>query len=615
MAVPTAAQVVEATEARDKETFALDAYMSRIAYMTQYRADLDKLDAFLDGSWVVEFPDGSTVIDSPKIENMVMSKIQDTGDLSGGPLPAIRVEPINERDETGASEREKAFQNYWQQSKLGLILPRLFMDLVGTGIAALRVWPNFGEKDRAKRLPQYKRIDPRHLLPPLDYAIEGHVRPHDIITHRKVKTRNLARDFPDKVNDIRAFAAKLAGPAKKGGSPIVVNTEEVVVIEYWGEDAIVHLAMLQDYPDSAVTLVNEYNESGICPVAVGVRPTPNGKIRGKVFSMMPQLAAENRLVTYVLTYADQMVFAPIFKKGNISNAEQFGPGAILDGDENSAISRVPPAQANPQLFQIISDLERHARTGGNLPAARAGQVSQSIGSGSFVESLMGGLTTEVQSLQKVVEYMLEDANDIAAKQDMAYCDAEKVARGVGKNGGFHLTYTPSQLFKKDTSSFVTYGAGAGLDKYNAEVRLDQRARGGYVSKRWVMEQMDGIDNVTQEETRILQEAALSAFVQGMLAKAQTGDLTAVAAFYQTLKKPEAAKDPLVAIELLSQEQLAPQAAGPAQAPGPSPQPATAQQTQAALQSGGLAGTEGSVLAQQGPGMMPPLAQLLGRAAG
>src|ERR1051326_9596111 len=97
VAAPTAAQVVEATEARDKETFALDAYMSRIAYMTQYRADLDKLDAFLDGSWVVEFPDGSTVIDSPKIDNMVMSKIQETGDLSGGPVAAIRREPIHRR--------------------------------------------------------------------------------------------------------------------------------------------------------------------------------------------------------------------------------------------------------------------------------------------------------------------------------------------------------------------------------------------------------------------------------------------------------------------------------------------------------------------------------------
>src|SRR6266542_972448 len=340
--------------------FVLDAYQTRREYLTEYITDLNKLDAFRDGQSVVTFPDGSQVVDTPKIENMVLSKIDDTGNLSGGTLPSIRVEPINDRDETGSSNREKAFQHYWQNSKVGLILPRLYMDLVGAGIAAMRVWPDFSQKDRSKRWPMYKRIDPRHLLPPLNLPVEGHVRPPDIITHRIVKTRNLMRDYPDAVNDLKTFAAKVGSPRGKG-NPVIADTSQVTVIEYWGEDGVVFLAMLENYPDSAVPLMSEYNPTEVCPVAVGVRPTANGKIRGKVFAMMPQLAAENRLVTYVLTYADQMVFAPLKKKGSVANAEQFGPGAIIDVGDDGDISRIDPARADPQIFQIMSDLERHAR--------------------------------------------------------------------------------------------------------------------------------------------------------------------------------------------------------------------------------------------------------------
>lgn len=609
MAAPTAREVVEAAEARRYEDFILDAYQTRREYLADYVARLDRLDSFLDGDWAVEFPDGRVVRDKPKIENGVLTKIEDTGMLAGNSVPTIRITPRNQRDENPAQEREQIIAHYWSSSQVSNLLPRWFMDLVGTGMAAVKVWPDFRQKDRAKRFPVFKRIDPRHMLPPLDYVIDGNTSPHDVITHRYVKTRSLIQQYPEQMAELIRVAEKINNSSNRGKRKdqqhVAVDISQVLVVEYWGADAIVMVAMVDGYPETRVTLLNEYNETECSPVSLAIRPTANGKIRGKVESMMPILAAENRLVTYILDYADQLVFAPLKKRGSVQNAEDFGPGAIIDLGPDGDIDRVAPATANPQLFQIMADLERHGRQAGNYPAARSGQVSQSIGSGNFVESLMGGLTTEVQTLQKVVEVMLMQANTAAMEQDVVYCDASKEISGMGQTGGYRLRYTPSESLRGKTDNFVTYGAAAGLDKFNAEIRLDQRARGGYVSKRWVREQMDGIESTTAVENEIFEEAALAAFMQGMLAKAAQGDLTAVAAFQMVLEQNQ---NPLLALKLMGEEALRAQenAQAPKQQPGPAAQPPTALGEATALKSGALPGTEEGLPAQ-GPGTLPPVA--------
>lgn len=609
-AKPEPIEIVEAAEARRYEDFILDAYQTRREYLMDYVARLEKLDAFLDGDWAVEFPDGRVIRDKPKIENGVLTKIEDTGTLAGNTIPTIRVTPRNERDYNPAQEREQIIYNYWNDSQVPLLLPRWYMDLLGTGLAAVKVWPDFKQKDRTKRFPKYKRIDPRHMLPPLDYVIDGNTAPHDIIIHRYVKTRSLIHQYPEQIGELARVAARIAQSSNRGkrrDQHIAVDISQVLLVEYWGVDAIIYCAMVDGHPETMVTLMNEYNVTECSPVALAIRPTANGKIRGKVDSMMPILAAENRLVTYILDYADQLVFAPLKKKGTVQNAEEFGPGAIIDLGMDGDIARVEPARADPQLFAIIADLNQNARGAGNQPAARQGQSpTSSIGSGNMVESLMGGLTTEVQSLQKTVEVMLMQANASAMEQDIAYCDEAKEISGEGPNGGYRLKYRPSSDLKGRTDNFVTYGAGAGLDKFNAEIRLDQRARGGYVPKRWVREQMDGIGNIAQIEQGLYEEAALAAFMQGMLAKAAQGDLTAVAAFQMVLRQK---KNPLLALEMMGEEALKAQAEAPAQQPGPAPMPETAQGEAAALKGGALPGTQEGLPAG-GVGATPPVSNMV-----
>lgn len=606
MAKPSVREVIEATEARKLEDYVLDAAATRREYLTEFHSRQRKLDAFIGGDWPVEFPDGRIVRDRPKIENRVVTKIEDTGKLAGTQVPSIHVEPLDKRDAKNSQRREQVIRYYWQMSDMSLLLPRLFMDMIGTGICALLVWPDFQQK-KENRFPVYKRIDPRFLLPPLDYVIEGTLEPHDVITHRMVKLRNLARDYPTKAAELQVAANKIAQSVNRGKDPrshIIVSTASVLVIEYWGKDGIMRLACVDGYPETAVVLENEYNEVECCPVVLGVRPTADGHIRGQVEHMMPQLAAENRLMTYVLDYADQAVYAPLAKKGTVVNAEDFGPGAIIDLGPDGEITRVPPATIRPEVFKIIQDLERHSRRGGNLPEARAGDVSQSIGSAAFVESLMGGLTTEVQSYQSVMEIVLRKANEIAQKEDVKYCNAEKEVYGLAKGGSYREKYVPEALLK-DISNYVSYGAGMGLDKLNTEARITQRQRSGYVSEAWVMEQLDGIDNAAKMKQQIIEEAMLKTVLAGLFAQAQqAGNIAPLTEFYNALQAevdPLMVLDKMVALSVPVNQPPGPEPGGPAGTP--------AGAEQQALTQGGLPGASPNVPPTEG--QLPPLPQILG----
>src|ERR1051326_7790687 len=613
---PTPRDVIEARESRKYEEFILDAWSTRREYLNEWHSRLRKLDAFIIGDWSVEFPDGRIIRDRPKIENRVLTKIEDTGTEAGNSLPTIRVEPINERDVTTAERRERVLQYYWQMSELRLTLPRLFMDMIGTGMCALQVWPDF-HKPLEQRYPNFKRIDPRFILPPLDHVINGDIEPHDVITHRVVKTRNLARLYPEKINDLVAVASKIGASAGQNrgrkDQSVIVDTSQVIRSEYFGRDVIYRLALIENYPETAVVLENEVNVTECCPVVLGFRPTADGRVRGKVEAMLPVIAAENRLMTYVLDYMDQAVYSPLEKTSEVVNAEDFGPSAIIDlgpAAMGGKIGRVPPAQVNPEVFRIIQEVERHGRNVGTLPMSRQGSVDQSQASASFVESLNSGLITEIQTMQMVMEVMLRQANTIAQEQDKAYCDTEKMIYGLAKGGSFREKYTPSALLK-DTANFVSYGAGAGLDKFNAEIRMSQRMRDGVVSKRWVRENMEGIENITQEEKRIAEEAALAAYMQGMLTQAaQTGDLSAFGAFVQAIDA--AGGNMLEALlEIVKQNPGVLQAPLP---PGPAPQQASALGAATALQKGALPGGPGAAVpaAPGTPGTLPPLSQLLMR---
>jgi hypothetical protein len=307
------------------------------------------------------------------------------------------------------------------------------------------------------------------------------------------------------------------------------------------------------------------------------------------------LAAQNRIATMSIDYMDQAVYAPIQKKGMPGQNIDFGPGAIIDVPSDGEIGRVGPAPIQPGVLQVIQNLERDSRASGRNPISRSGESPSSVVSAPVVEALMGGMSTEVKALQVQMAHALVQANEVAQLVDVAYCDAKKSVVGFAEGGQFKLSYTPSSAIKPgDISNRVFYGAAAGVGEFNRELVVLRRR--GVVSDRWIRENLAGVENPLREENRLLDEAALNALLQGVLAAASQGDLAPLAALQEARAKNE---NPLLVVPMIVASQGS--AAPPLGAPSTPAQPL-------ALPGEATPGQQSAAQAAQG---LPPLAQLTG----
>src|SRR3990167_10814080 len=124
---------------------------------------------------------------------------------------------------------------------------------------------------------------------------------------------------------------------------------------------------------------------------------------------------------------------------------------------------------------------------------------------------MGGMTTNIRALQLVGEVVWEKANEVFLAQDRIYCDSKKSIIGYAQGRQFRLNYVPSEVTKEgEYGNIVSYGAGTGLDAFNREIRISQREARGYVSKRWVRRNLEGIENVMDTENEIMDEVSIQA---------------------------------------------------------------------------------------------------------
>ena len=152
------------------------------------------------------------------------------------------------------------------------------------------------------------------------------------------------------------------------------------------------------------------------------------------------------------------------------------------------------------------------------PPARVGVVSQSIASGSFVTSTQGTLSSVVKQLQEAEAELRRQVNVIAMKIDERYLDREKpLWQGIGRK----QTYTPSEDIAGWYHHSIQYGASAGLNRSEADVRVLQHMGAGLISKELAREQLDYIDDVTVEQARIDREQLASVLFQRFVADPNT----------------------------------------------------------------------------------------------
>jgi hypothetical protein len=493
---------------RETESFIIDAWDSRQSSHAARKRREAEIQDIIEGNWSVKLPDGKVIRQQPLVENMVVSGIEDVMRLGSSVMPTLRVEAPTEAGTSKALQREQVISYYWQLSRLRVKLAAWYRDLA-RGLAVIKVWPDFS-KPIEERFPIFHRLDPRGVIPPPNW--QSGEDPVDILCSKVVKARYLKARFPECYHRLTAGTAGFKG------------NEDVEVVDFYSDDMILAAAR---FSGKTAAMYSYENRLGVNPVVLVGRDSASGLIASQFDHAIPPMIAQNRMLTYIVEYADQMVYAPIIKK-NIQGPIDFGPGAIIDAGQDGEVSRVSPAAGNPQVFQVIADLERYARRSGQTPEARSGDVRQSIASAQFVTAIQGGLTSVVENLQVSFADGLERANHVAQVVDREFCDVKKSIEGLSQGGQFRMHYTPSQLLKEgNEGNIVSYGVGAGLEAFNRIVTIIQLLGSGLVSKRWAMENIPGIDNPLKEENRMFSEGILQMLIQVGLSKAAQGDDSAL----------------------------------------------------------------------------------------
>lgn len=186
--------------------------------------------------------------------------------------------------------------------------------------------------------------------------------------------------------------------------------------------------------------------------------------------------------------------------------------------------------------------------------------------------------------------------------DEKHVDREKpLSRPVARK----KSYKPSTDIAGNYVTKVIYGAGAGLDRLNADVRIIQHLGARLISRETAREQLDYLDERSEEQDKIDRELGADALVQKFFTEAPW---ELIAQVLDEQDKGTPVSQAIRKVTAVLREQAAAQATAepePVQE-GEAPQPATERE---ALEKGAIP-SEGGATEPKFQG--PPITQILVR---
>lgn len=560
---------VLALKGRVWESDLLDWRGYRMTALLDWKKRLRMVDAVARGDWAEVFSDESIMLENPHVMNLVQVGMNDKAKLASESVPSVVCYP--EKETTTETEkahlREAAFDTHWEMNNGDIMVPQLSMDLDGAGAAFVAVYVDKNTSD----YPIYHRIDPRNAYPDI---INGHLL--DLIVLEDVNYRIAARAWPQLNLD---------------QDPTIKN-KYVELLHYYSPDECIQAVILRQDKNAEANecyIVNRWDPMGVLPVAFAKLDSFDGHFRGNYDQVTGSLQTKNRIVKQILDYMDEVVYAPKEELGVLNPDAMDGPGTTYHLDPmvpGAHISRIPAAAGALNAIPVLIEfLTQEQRGGTSYPAARQGEVSQSIASASFVASTMGSLTSDVRNIQRLIGKIREQLNMISGHYDENFLDFQKpLIRPISRV----ISYTPSRTFSGNYKSRVIYGASAGLDRMTADTRVMQHVGNGLVSRATGREQIDYVRDPNAEEAKIELEQTVDILKQKLLSTADMPTMLRLVELQaEGLNLQEAAAK--VSQEQQAQAQVQPaEAGGPPGTPGPEGAPVSAPQEAQAMQAGGPA---------------------------
>lgn len=508
-----------------------------------WKASIHLADRVAADDWEVIWPDGVGENADPLVENLYTQALEDKMASAGSMLPHLFVSPTRgtrkDRGESNAALRQRVMMSYWGpwRANLKKNLKGYFRDWLHAGAVYTLPWTDWNDPV-GRMFPYFMKLDPRTVFP-LGHDSKENLTSALVMRQRRIS--DLVSDwghhpaFEDlrKHRSIKAMAAAefLEEIWYFDGDTWAVAVGDSMLPagmqghEWVARDLTPQGGMLTEW----IHPPEKHRLFG-CPVSEAKRLTADGRYRGALVDIIPQLKTAQNFMARLLDDLNSNIYAPVVLD-NIENPEEYGPGGILIGTGNGAAriehSRPP---VNFEARQAVSDILTMARKQAFEPEQRAGEAGASIVSGKGTMALMGSFNSELAWVQTDIEALLARTTSITACFDEMWCAGEKVIEGWDREA-YVEKYDPAKLFQGDYRCHVTYGERTGLDEQSHMTRLGLLRQLGGMSLRSFMEKAGVSEDPLQEEREITIEKLTSMFLDTVLPQAiQSGDLAALKQF-------------------------------------------------------------------------------------
>ena len=491
MALPSAYDV--------KETRITEAYLVNqvngfrgMKTHQDHKQQLQTYDTLYGGNFSKLFPGESGLSEMPLVENKIKNATHDLARLSNEAKGSavFMKEGESQAAKTRAKVRAAIAHTIWKMGRGDRKEGKLYLDLISAGYCALSVFYN-----SKSEYPQFLRLNPRFCYPDV---MNGELQ--TLLYVEVVKERQAARIWPD---------LPLNGDPK--------NNKDVLITMYFDSEyaatAICKTTAAGIATSAHFAAPTWEHGLGRIPIAFVALESADDTFHGLFDQLGGPMMIRNKAVRLMTDYMESMAHAPFEEKAVINADEEPGPLTVYHHDPNapeSFMRRVAPAAPAGSVFGLMQYMDAQESAEAIQPPARVGVVSQSIASGSFVASTQGTLSSVVKELQDYIADVRYQADCIAFKIEEKYLDKDKpLYQAVGSK----TMYKPSVDIAGFHYHTIQYGAGAGLNRAEADTRVLQHLGARLISHETARSQIEYLEDVTVEDDRINREELESAAFQ------------------------------------------------------------------------------------------------------
>ncbi len=538
-----------------------------------------------DGDFAIGLPTGEQT--PATIANLVASGIDNLALQASISSPTLVFPPLDPTRKRGpgsaqyARNRRLACASWLELNNFNLIKGRIFRFLIGTGSAAMVVWPDF-----KTGIPRMQWRSPLNTFPS-EYGDFPDAQPEDCGFSYVQAISTVRKNYPAAYAEL----AYMCGPRHK-----FTGTETVEIIEWVDDEQLTRVVSMvapkQGYLPGAspksnyvVTLESVENKSGMCPAIVSNRITI-GKLVGQFNSIFGMHDSAQQLMHLDLeaqvkaVYPDIVLIGPPGQPPVLTNGDwvdgRYGVN-MLQGGSVQTIQTSPPQGVGVMLDR----LERNERIEGGVNAQLGGESPTNIQTGRAGQNLFNtSVSPRIAEYQTIFAGMIQAANKRMMATAKGYSELQKKSFFVTfpKNGG-HVDYDAVRDF--ETYDHKVVYSYPGVDPGQLAVALLQRVGAGLLSAESAMEADPFVQDPESEMGRIRFEATERLAFDGLGALVQGGTISMVdlAGIGNEMKKGSSWMEAIDKVQQAAQKRQATQVA-----PG---DPAA----QAGIQAPGMSGVE------------------------